>query len=107
MNEISFKIATDASLNISKFKKICVEGESGTISFHHGNTWHGSNINKSKKDRISISIHYMPINSKYSKKISHPIYSHYKKFNTLDMDENFFPTLWSSSNKKKRSGFLS
>ena len=98
---------TIKSGKLSNYKKICMEGELGTISFHHGNTWHGSDINKSMNDRISISVHYMPLSSKYSNKISHPIYSHYKKFNSLDMDENFFPILWSSSSKKKRSGFLS
>lgn len=97
---------TIKSNRLSDYKKIYVEGQPGTISFHHGNTWHGSDVNNSMNDRISISVHYMPINSKYSNKISHPIYSHYKKFNTLDMDENFFPILWSSSSKKKRSGFL-
>ena len=101
-NKFDYTIKNKKFINL---KKICVEGDSGTISFHHGNTWHGSNINKSGKDRISISVHYIPLSSKYSRNISHSIYSHYRKFNTLSMDENYFPTLWSKS-KKKRSRFL-
>ncbi len=97
----------DYSIKNKKFKKlnmVSVEGKAGTISFHHGNTWHGSNVNKSKNNRISISIHYISSKSKYSKNISHPIYSHYRKFDTMEMDQNFFPILWTKN--KKRSKFL-
>ena len=90
--------------NLKKFTKVVVEGKAGIISFHHGNLWHGSNVNLSSKDRISIVVHLIPMNSKFKSKINHPVYSHYKKFNTLEMDENFFPILW--SNKGRRSKFL-
>lgn len=89
---------------LKKLKKVIVEGKAGIISFHHGNLWHGSNVNLSSKDRLSLVIHLIPINSKFKSKINHPVYSHYKKFNNLEMDENFFPILWSK--RGKRSKFL-
>ena len=91
--------------SLKNYEKIFMIGDMGTISFHHGNIWHGSDINNSSSDRVSISIHYIPLDSKYSKNIKHPIYSRYKKFNSNKMDENFFPILWSKG-KNKRSNFL-
>ena len=43
--------------NFSKFNLYEIIGKAGTITFHHGNIWHGSNINYSKKPRLSLSIH--------------------------------------------------
>ena len=86
------------------FEKISIEGKAGTISFHHGNIWHGSNVNNSNNDRISISIHLIPASSKYSKNVNHSIYSRYKKFNSTEMDENYFPILWTKNGS--RSNFL-
>ena len=77
----------------------------GEVSFHHGKLWHGSGINKSNKERIAITCHYMPMNSKFHSKVNHPVLSHYKKFTTCEMDENFFPIVWSKNNM--RSKFLS
>jgi len=54
--------------NLKKFKKIIAEGKVGVISFHHGNLWHGSNVNNSSRKRISIVIHLIPKNSKFKKK---------------------------------------
>lgn len=93
---------TVKSEGFEKFKMVSLNGKAGTISFHHGNIWHGSNVNNSNSNRISISIHYIPISSKYDKKINHPIYSQYKKFNTLEMDESFFPILWSKNNRRSK-----
>jgi ectoine hydroxylase-related dioxygenase (phytanoyl-CoA dioxygenase family) len=76
----------------NKFKKYTIEAKAGSIAFHHGNTWHGSSPNKSNKERVSISCHYIHKNSKFTK-INHIDYSRYKKKNTLEMDESFFPIL--------------
>ena len=62
-------------------------------------------LNKSKNNRISISCHYMPVNSKFHSKINNPVLSHYKKFTNREMDDNFFPVLWTKNNL--RSKFLS
>jgi len=97
--------------SLKKFKKnistksVVPKLKAGSISFHHGNLWHGSNMNKSNKDRISISCHFMPINSRFHPKNNNPTLSHYKKFTTSEMDDNFFPILWGKGNV--RSKFLS
>ena len=44
--------------NFSKFNLYEIIGKAGTITFHHGNIWHGSNINYSKKPRLSLRYSY-------------------------------------------------
>jgi phytanoyl-CoA hydroxylase len=79
------------------FKKI--EINIGDVVFHHGNIWHGSGKNFSRKDRVSISIHLMSASSKFHPKINNPIFSRYKKFENLNMDESFFPITWSKNGR--------
>jgi phytanoyl-CoA hydroxylase len=73
--------------------------KAGSIVFHHGRTWHGSGYNRTKKDRIAISIHFMNGNSKFHSSIKSPYFNHYKIFNSLKMEESFFPITWSKNNK--------
>lgn len=87
--------------NFNQFKKdlmVTVKGKAGVVTFHHGRMWHGSGLNTSNNDRISLSCHLMPSNSKFSKKVVNPVFSRYKKFTTNEMDENFFPVIWTSNN---------
>ena len=67
--------------------------KAGSVVFHHGKIWHGSGFNKTSKDRVSLSIHFMDGKSKFHPKIKSPYFNHYKKFNSLDMDESFFPII--------------
>ena len=79
-----------------------VEIPAGGVAFHHGLTWHGSGINKSKNHRRAIVSHCIPSNATF-----HPtntggtgkIYKKYKKINSLELDESFFPILWSENEK--------
>ncbi len=79
---------------LKKFKTYKVSGKSGTIVFHHGNIWHGSDINKSIETRLTFSIHLMPSNSKFRQKVNHPQFSRYKLNNSLKMINSFFPTVF-------------
>tara|TARA_B100000530_G_C15854299_1_gene446617 strand:- start:67 stop:906 length:840 start_codon:yes stop_codon:yes gene_type:complete len=80
-----------------------VELPAGGVSFHHGNTWHGSGINNSMKDRRAIVAHCIPSNS-----VFHPtnvggtarIYKKYKKINSDELDESFFPIIWTKKGKR-------
>ena len=80
-----------------------VEVPAGGVSFHHGQTWHGSGINTSKDDRRAIVAHCIPSSAKF-----HPtnvggtarIYKKYKKINSDEMDESFFPILWSQEGRR-------
>ncbi len=87
-------------LSIKEKKKIeiqYVEVPAGGVSFHHGLTWHGSGINTSLKHRRAVVAHCIPSNSKF-----HPsnvggtarIYKRYKKLNSNELEESFFPILW-------------
>ena len=69
----------------------------GSVVFHHGKTWHGSGYNKSNKDRVSISIHFMRGNSKFHPRIKSPYFNHYKLFESQKMEESFFPITWSKN----------
>ena len=81
-----------------------VELSRGDVSFHHGATWHGSNHNLSSNPRIAMFTHYMSSESKFHPSIPSPVFSHYKKFNDLSMDESFFPIVWAEDGK--RSSFI-
>lgn len=80
--------------NQKEYKRHYVEIDQGSLVFHHGNMWHGSGFNKTSNERISISIHYMNGNSRFSKKIKSPYFNHYKLNDKLVMDESFFPTIF-------------
>ena len=80
------------------------ELKKGSVSFHHGRTWHGSGFNKTKKDRVALSIHFMDGKSKFHTKIKSPYFNHYKKFGSILMEESFFPITWSKNSY--RSEFI-
>jgi len=66
----------------------------GTAVFHHGRTWHGSNVNSGLGDRRSVVSHCMSSATVFSDTNSSPIYGRYKRFGTNQMDESFFPILY-------------
>jgi len=66
----------------------------GTAVFHHGRTWHGSNVNTGLTDRRSVVSHCMSSAAEFSNTNTSPIYSRYKRVGTKDMDESFFPILY-------------
>jgi len=89
---INFAKDNNKELNITY-----VEVPPGGASFHHGYTWHGSGINKTSLNRRAIVSHCIPSNAKFhSTNIggTGKIYKRYKKLNTNEMDESFFPILW-------------
>ena len=85
--------------NADKFGRHYVIAKKGSVVFHHGDMWHGSGFNKTKQDRITLSIHFMNGNSKFHNRIKNPHFNHYKIFNSSKMDETFFPVTWHKSKK--------
>ena len=85
--------------NADKFGRHYVIAKKGSIVFHHGDMWHGSGFNKTKQDRITLSIHFMNGNSKFHDRIKNPHFNHYKILNSSKMDETFFPVTWHKSKK--------
>ena len=86
-----------AKINNKELNITYVEVPAGGASFHHGYTWHGSGINKTDLNRRAIVSHCIPSDTKFhSTNIggTGKIYKRYKKINTNEMDESFFPILW-------------
>jgi len=83
--------------NNKKVEITHVEVPAGGAAFHHGFTWHGSGINNSQDNRRAIVSHCVPYDAKF-----HPtnsggtgkIYKRYKKNDTDELDDSFFPLLW-------------
>ena len=85
--------------NADKFGRHYVVAKKGSVVFHHGDMWHGSGFNKTKQDRITLSIHFMNGNSKFHNRIKNPHFNHYKILNSSKMDETFFPVTWHKNKK--------
>jgi ectoine hydroxylase-related dioxygenase (phytanoyl-CoA dioxygenase family) len=76
---------------------VYVEVPAGGVAFHHGYMWHGSGINTSDKHRRAIVSHCVPSDAKF-----HPTnnggtaktYKKYKKKNSDQLPDEFFPLLW-------------
>jgi len=86
-----------AEKNNKKLEITYVEVPAGGVAFHHGYTWHGSGINATQSNRRAVVAHCIPSHSKF-----HPtniggtahIYKRYKKLNSDDLEESYFPILW-------------
>jgi ectoine hydroxylase-related dioxygenase (phytanoyl-CoA dioxygenase family) len=75
-----------------------VEAPAGSCSFHAGETWHGSAPNRSQERmRRSIGIHLLPIGIRFSQRQGGYIYRRYQRTGSAELDESFFPILWSES----------
>ena len=83
-----------------KIEIVYVEVPAGGVAFHHGRTWHGSGINETLSHRRAIVSHCVPHDAKF-----HPtniggtakIYKKYKKNDSNELDEKYFPLLWKES----------
>ena len=64
----------------------------GSVGFHHGKTFHGSNNNSSDSVRGAYAIHLMDGDSMFSDNTS-PFFHRYKLGNSSEMHNSFFPLL--------------
>jgi ectoine hydroxylase-related dioxygenase (phytanoyl-CoA dioxygenase family) len=96
----SHKSKINSIQKLHKFKKHFVNLRKGSVVFHHGDLFHGAGINKTKKERIAISIHFMKGNSQFHKTIKSPYYNRYKLQNSTKMLNEFFPETWTSKKDK-------
>ena len=81
-----------------------IECAAGDAVLHHGRIWHGSAANRSKEPRRALVAHCMSSDAKFHPSNVSAVYSRYKRVCELDMDESFFPILWTQSGY--RSSFL-
>lgn len=94
--------ARDAGVAEPEIVKIVVPRGGGV--FHAGWTWHGSGINHGTSPRRSLVAHCMPSHTRFHPTVTGAIYSRYKRFDDLTMDESFFPITWHHG--ASRSGFI-
>lgn len=78
---------------------VVVEVPAGGCAFHHGRTWHGlAPTTRPDKTFHSIGLHTLPAQARF-----HPtnpagyIYGRYQRRGDTEMDENFFPILWTQA----------
>lgn len=76
----------------------------GGAAFHHGGTWHGSAPNRSERPRRALVAHCMHGEARFAEGKVGPVYGRYRRFGSSEMEESFFPRLWSADGR--RSAFL-
>ena len=68
--------------------------KAGGCAFHDGGTFHGSGPNRANRERRSVVAHCVSSEARFHPTNISYVYSRYKRVGTLDMDEAFFPVLW-------------
>src|SRR5580704_12985352 len=75
-----------------------IEVPAGSCVFHCGEIWHGSAANiTGDQMRRAIGIHKLSADAKFSDRSGGYIYRRYQRTGDPNLDESFFPILWSQS----------
>jgi phytanoyl-CoA hydroxylase len=83
---------------IKDFQIVHVEVPAGGIAFHHQDLWHGSGINKSSNTyRRNIAVHMLRSDVTWGSLKTGYIYGRYRRQGEFNVDENFFPIVWSEN----------
>jgi 2-oxoglutarate-dependent dioxygenase len=72
----------------------------GWAAFHHGRLWHGSGPNRSRSDRRALGLHLMPLEARFHPTNPAKVLGRYRHLGDLEMDESFFPILWSRDGRR-------
>ena len=68
----------------------------GFAILHHQDCWHGSGPNlSSKRHRRALVIHYIRGDVTFRDRSNNNIYGRYKRYNSVELDESFFPIIFS------------
>ena len=83
---------------VAPAEPILIEVPAGSCVFHTGAIWHGSGPNTTDDVmRRAIGIHVIPEGARFSDRAGGYIYRRYQRTGETEMDESFFPVLWSES----------
>lgn len=75
---------------------LLIEVPAGSCVFHAGEIWHGSGPNTTgDRMRRSIGVHLLPLEARFSERPGGYIYRRYQRTGEPELDESFFPVLWS------------
>ena len=82
---------------------VTIEVPAGSCVIHSGETWHGSEANISGSTmRRSIGVHMIPENAEFTDAHGGYIYRRYQRSGSNELEESFFPVLYSSANERTR-----
>jgi 2-oxoglutarate-dependent dioxygenase len=73
-----------------------IEVKAGGAAFHHHLTFHGSGPNTGTVHRRSVISHLIRPDATFHPTNTDPNYSRYRKVDTLELDDSFFPIVWLS-----------
>ena len=93
-NPIAYMMRAAEHAGVGKLDIVPIEVPAEHAVIHHGRTWHGSRDNRGAKPRRSIVAHCMSSHACFHEQNTSAIYSRYKRRESLEMDESFFPILW-------------
>jgi ectoine hydroxylase-related dioxygenase (phytanoyl-CoA dioxygenase family) len=90
----------------AELELVPIEVPAGGAAFHDGWTFHGSPPNeRADRERRAIVSHMVSTDTRWADDATpHPVYSKYRRPGERDLDEAFFPVLWSADGH--RSGWL-
>ena len=71
-----------------------IEVPAGGGVFHHGRTFHGSGTNRGDAPRRALVSHCMSSGARFHPTSVGYVYGRYKRAGSTEMDESFFPVLW-------------
>ncbi len=87
-------LAAARDAGVSAPEIVPIEVPAGGGSFHHGSVWHGSGPNRGTAPRRSLVSHCLSSRSRFHESKVGPVYGRYRRIGTTEMDESFFPLLW-------------
>ena len=91
------KAAAEAA-GVAQPEPFFVEVPAGSCVFHCGEVWHGSAANiTGDRMRRAIGIHMLSADAQFSDRAGGYIYRRYQRTGDRELDESFFPVLWSAS----------
>jgi ectoine hydroxylase-related dioxygenase (phytanoyl-CoA dioxygenase family) len=71
-----------------------IEVKAGGAAFHHHLTFHGSGPNTGNVHRRSVISHFIRPDATFHPTNTDLNYSRYRKVDTLELDDSFFPIVW-------------
>ena len=94
------KAAAEAA-GISNPEPVFIEIPAGSCVFHAGEIWHGSGPNTTgDKMRRSVGVHMIREDARFSDRPGGYIYRRYQRTGDPELDESFFPILWSAEGRR-------
>ena len=83
-----------------ELRLVPVEVKAGSAVFHHYLTFHGSGPNTGSIHRRSVISHFIRAETRFHPTNTDPNYSRYRKVDTLELDDSFFPVVYSNQTRQ-------